>query len=51
MCGITFKYIGPNLDVDEGDFDLKTWLRHMGREDVADNWHTANGSGNRKDIS
>jgi gamma-glutamylcyclotransferase (GGCT)/AIG2-like uncharacterized protein YtfP len=31
VCGTTFRYIGPNLDLDEGDFDLKTWLRRMGR--------------------
>ena len=32
----TFRFAGPKLDLDEGGFDLKTWLRHMGRGDVAD---------------
>jgi hypothetical protein len=51
VCGTTFRYIGPNLDLDEGYFDLKTCLRRIGREDVADNLHTAKRSGNGEVIS
>lgn len=35
VFGTTFRYVGPDIDLSEGEFDLKTWLRHMGRECVA----------------
>jgi len=36
VCGTTFRYAGPKQDLEEGDFDLKTWLRQMGRGYVVD---------------
>lgn len=36
VYGTTFKYAGPKMDLDEGDFDLSTWLRHMGRGKFVD---------------
>ena len=29
--GFTFKFCGNPIDLDEGNFDLPTWLRRMGR--------------------
>lgn len=29
--GTIFKYAGSPLDVEDGEFDLKVWLRRMGR--------------------
>jgi hypothetical protein len=37
VFGTTFRYADPKLDLDEGDFDLETWLPHMGRGHVVDN--------------
>lgn len=27
----TFKYVGNPVDISEGDFDLRVWLKRMGR--------------------
>jgi hypothetical protein len=29
--GTTFKYVGNPVDISEGDFDLRVWLKRMGR--------------------
>ena len=36
--GFTFEYCGDPRDLSEGDFDLNTWLRQMGRQPVDDDW-------------
>lgn len=36
MRGTTFKYAGPKQDLGEGEFDLETSLRQMGRGHVVD---------------
>lgn len=36
VYGTIFKFAGPKIDLDEGDFDLSTWLRHMGGGNVVD---------------
>lgn len=36
VCGTMFRYSGPTLDLDEGDFDLQKWLQRMGRGEVVE---------------
>jgi hypothetical protein len=35
--GYTFKFVGDPDDLSEGEFDLKVWLKRMGRGGTADN--------------
>ncbi|KAF7116898.1 hypothetical protein CNMCM5793_005528 [Aspergillus hiratsukae] len=34
--GYTFKFVGSLSELSEGEFDLKVWLRRMGRQAAAD---------------
>lgn len=39
--GYTFKYVGDPRELTEGQFDLKVWLRRMGRHAAADKLEAA----------
>ncbi|GIC93114.1 gamma-glutamylcyclotransferase family protein [Aspergillus udagawae] len=39
--GYTFKFVGDPRELSEGEFDLKVWLRRMGRHAAADKLQAA----------